>query len=60
MKVSALIERLRELDAEDMIVKAPGPAPGSPFPFDGGIIDVTIGTDDQGNEFVFLIPDVSG
>jgi len=45
----------------DLEVKAPGPPPDFPFPFDGGIADVTPGENVKtGQSDILLIPDVSG
>ena len=60
MTVGVLIEKLKELDADDMEVQAPGPPPHIPKEwFTGGIIDVVKATGVD-STIVMLIPDVSG
>jgi len=62
--VDELIMRLFDMKIAgrgDLEVKAPGPPPDFPFPFDGGIADVTPGENVKtGQSDILLIPDVSG
>ncbi len=59
MRVCELIEKLKELNVNDMEVKAPGLPPNLPSEwFTGGIIDVCISSGPGAS--VVLVPDMSG